>query len=504
MHLQEIQQTLRTRWSQLNVRRITRRVLTTSVLAMAGLAATVWYLNRQNAREASHSSVFASDEKAAPFSPASGVLLVTLSRTPLWIEATGTVRAELEATVGTKVSGRVLRVLVREGDLVRRGQPVVQLDARDFDAAILQADANLRAAQVGRDTARVSATMEDATSKARIAAAQAQLGQADAALQAAVARKEQVESGPRKQERASASLAVAQAKSNLVLAESNRKRMAGLVAEGAISQQYFDTIQAQYEVAKAQYESARQSESMTGEGSRAEEIRGARETVRQAQAALELAKAGVQQAKAGAMQTAVRRQEIAGAEAQIGQSRAAREIAAVTRDYATLVAPFDGVVTQKLADPGSMAGPGAPLLKIQGGAIRLEAVVPESALGRVRQGIRLPVRLDALGEREVTGVVREIAPQGDAASHTFLVKIDLPPGMGARAGMFGRARLQTGVEEALLVPASAVTEREGLRYVQVVDPSGKAQLRLVTVGEPRGGRIPVLSGLNAGEKIRRQ
>lgn len=503
MHLLELQHKMSTRWAHPHLHPAARRVLAIGFLAVAALAAAVWYLDRQEARHASPASVFAADDKVPETTSGGDTLVVALSQMPLWTEATGTVRAELEATVGTKVSGRVLRVLVREGDLVRRGQPVVQLDARDFDAAVLQADANIRAAQVGRDTARVSSAMEDAASRARIAAADAQVVQADAALQAAVARKEQVESGPRRQERASASLAVAQAKSNLVLAESNLKRMSSLVEEGAISRQYFDTIQAQYEVAKAQYDSARQSESMTDEGSRAEEIRSARETVRQAEAALVQAKAGLQQANAAAMQTAVRRQEIAGAEAQIGQSRAAREIAAVTRDYATLVAPFDGVVTQKLVDPGSMAGPGAPLLKIQGGATRLEAVVPDSALGVVRQGAHMPVRLDAVGERQVEGVVREIAPVGDAASHTFLVKIDLPRGMGARAGMFGRARLQTGVEQALLVPDSAVIEREGLRYVQVVDPSGGTQLRVVTVGEARGDRIPVLSGLNAGEKIRR-
>ena len=73
----------------------------------------------------------------------------------------------------------------------------------------------------------------------------------------------------------------------------------------------------------------------------------------------------------------------------------------------------------------------------------------------------------------------------------------------ALAGMFGRARIATGAEKALLVPESAVTEREGLHYMTVVDAKGAPHLRLVTVGEARDGRVQVLSGLNAGEKIRR-
>jgi RND family efflux transporter MFP subunit len=343
--------------------------------------------------------------------------------------------------------------------------------------------------------------MEDSLSTARIAEAQAKVAQSEAALQAATARLELVQAGPRPQEREQAALAVSQAKSNLTLAESNLKRMASLYKEGAISAQQYDQYQTQFEVARSQFEAAQQQQSLTDEGSRAEDIREAQQTVRQAQATVQEANAGLKSAQASALQTEVRKQEIQGAQAQIGQSQASLQLAKVNRDFAVIASPFDGIVTKRLADPGVMASPGSPLLKVQGGALRLEAVGPESALVSVRSGASVPIHFDALRNRTLTGRVVEIAPQGDAGSHTFVVKIDLPRASGASAGMFGRARLTTGSEKRLFVPASAVSEREGLYYLYVVDKNHQARLRMVTVGDPVGDQIPVLSGLNPGERI---
>lgn len=429
------------------------------------------------------------------------LLTVAPTRTPQWLDVTGTVQAELEALIASKVMGRVQSVLVKEGDRVRQGQPLILLDARDLDAAIAQANANLKAAGVGYDNARVAARMEVSLSAARIAEAQAKVTQSQAALQAATARRELVQAGPRQQEREQASLAVAQAKSNLTLSESNLRRMAALYRDGAISAQQYDQYRSQYEVARSQFETAQQSKSLVDEGSRAEDIRAAQQAVYQAQAAVQEARAGLRSAQASALQADVRKQEIQGAQAQIGQSQASLQLARVTRDYAHLAAPFDGIVTKRLADPGVMASPGVPLLKLQGGTLRLEAVVPESVLVSIRKGQTVPSRFDALRGKALAGKVVEIAAQGDTSSHTFVVKLELPARSGAASGMFGRARFTTGTEEQLLVPALAVFEREGLHYLYVVDTENIARLRMVTVGEPVGEQISVLSGLNPGERI---
>jgi len=189
---------------------------------------------------------------------------------------------------------------------------------------------------------------------------------------------------------------------------------------------------------------------------------------------------------------------------QIGarRSQAEAEIAAarVALDYATLTAPFAALVTERKADPGSLATPGAPLLTLEGeGNRRLEASIDESRLGLVRVGESVAVEIDGLN-RTVTGRVAEVVPSVEAATRSFTVKIDLPTLPGLRSGMFGRAGFAAGKRGALLVPQSAVLERGQIRSVYVVE-GDTARLRFVTLGEGRDDQREVLSGLTAGERI---
>jgi RND family efflux transporter MFP subunit len=429
------------------------------------------------------------------------VATVSETTVPNWLEATGVVRSKFDASLSAKVMGRVRTVAVREGDSVRKGQLLVELDASDLSAAVDVARANLRSAAVGLDSTKTAVRMEDSSSSARIAQANAGLAQARAAVETAKARLQLAQAGPRTQEKAQAKLAVRQAEANLKLAAADFGRIKSLFDQEAVSRRQFETAQAQLEVAQAQYETAKEAESIAQEGTRTEDLRAAQEGVRQAQAAYKVAEAGVQQAKASALQTDMRRQEVQAARAQISQSRASLNMAQTTRGFAEVRAPFDGVVNARMVDPGAMAGPGSPLLSIQGGDLRLEAVVPESALNHVKLKTRVDVELDALPGQTFGGTVVEIRPQGDLATHTFLVRISLDKSAGVMAGMFGRAKVATGSAKQVLIPASATWERDGLHYVFVVDSDNVAQLRIVTLGTPDGQSVVVLSGLSTGEKI---
>jgi len=168
--------------------------------------------------------------------------------------------------------------------------------------------------------------------------------------------------------------------------------------------------------------------------------------------------------------------------------------------YTKIIAPFAGVITRKHADVGDLASPGKPLLDMEDSrALRLEADVPEAVVGKLALGDNLPVRVAAL-EKELTGVVSEIAPTADPGSRTFLVKLDLPDAAGLRAGQFGRVAMSVGETSALRVPASAVVQRGQMEIVFIVTDN-KAQLRLVKTGKRIGGEIELVSGVSAGEKI---
>lgn len=442
-------------------------------------------------------------EKTASNTPSVDVstLVVKPIDTPNEFEVVGTVRARLNATLSSKVMSRVMAVSVHEGDPVRSGQSLIQLDSRELAAAVDVAASRVKSTQAGLGNAKVVAEMESQTSRARIAQAEAQVGQAKAAVAAAQSRLDLALAGPRTQERTQAHLAVEQAASSLKYAKTQLERTQRLVDAGAIAGKQLDMAQNAYDVAKAQYDSAVQSEKIAIEGSRAEDIRTAREGVSQAKAALRQAIAGLGQARASALQTNVRKQEVVSAKAQTEEANASLRSAQVTLAYGVLNAPFDGYVVKRYADPGMLATPGAPLVGVEGGDLRLEASVPESQLRYLSVGKKLPVSFDALPDGTTTGTISEIAREGDASSRSFLVKLTLGQPKSVRSGMYGRARIVTGNSQKLLIPSSATWEREGLHWVYVVDGQQIARLRIVTLGKTVGSQTEVLSGLTSGDHL---
>lgn len=233
--------------------------------------------------------------------------------------------------------------------------------------------------------------------------------------------------------------------SDFTLAESTFKRYQTLYERKSVSPQEFDEIKARYHAAQARREVAR---------------------------------AGQAQAKAALLQ------------------------ARTAFGYTHILAPFDGLVTERKADVGTLASPGMPIFTIEDlHRYRLEATVNESDLRYVHQGQHVPVLIDALLDRELSGKLIEIVPAADAASRSFLVKIELPSDPALRSGLFGRAQFSRGQRTALLIPRSAVVERGQLQGIFVVDQHRIAGLRYITMGKPSGQQVEVLAGLQAGESL---
>ena len=241
--------------------------------------------------------------------------------------------------------------------------------------------------------------------------------------------------------------AIASAKANLELAEATFRRMEDLFQKKSISNQEYDEASARRKVARASYEMA-----------------------------------------------VAKRQQVA---SRVSQAAEGMKAAAITKEYARVTAPFDGVVTEKRVELGDLVTPGAPLATVErAGAYRLEASVEESRMSEIRVGQSVSVELD----RALEARVSEIAPSVDAASRSYIVKIDLPSLPQLHSGMFGRAIFTLGKRSVLAVPAAAVSEQGQLRSVLVAE-GGYARARLITLGEARQNQREVLSGLTAGEKI---
>lgn len=179
----------------------------------------------------------------------------------------------------------------------------------------------------------------------------------------------------------------------------------------------------------------------------------------------------------------------------VESARAASDQAKTTESFTTIVAPFDGMVTEKMVEPGNMASPGTPLLRLEDTrGFRLEVRVDESRVAQIRNGDSVPVFLGA-GISLVKGTVVEVSRAVDADARAFLVKIGLPDAPGLRSGEFGKARFGGTLRRALSVPPSAIVRRGQLTSVFVVD-KGRARVRLVNLSES-----DVVAGLTESELV---
>jgi RND family efflux transporter MFP subunit len=176
--------------------------------------------------------------------------------------------------------------------------------------------------------------------------------------------------------------------------------------------------------------------------------------------------------------------------------------AAAMLSYTRLHAPFSGVVTARMADPGTMAAPGIPLLQVdKAGSLQLQTTVDESAISTIHRGMKVQVEISGASAATFTGTIAEINAAADPANHSFLVKIDLPSSSQLRGGMYGTAEFQNGIRQAILIPRSSVVSRGSLACVYALDSRGIAQLRSITLGAAQGNFVEVLSGISAGEKL---
>lgn len=188
------------------------------------------------------------------------------------------------------------------------------------------------------------------------------------------------------------------------------------------------------------------------------------------------------------------------ADLEYERAKAMHQEARVYHGFTRITSPVSGIVTEKKADIGSMAVPGAPLFTIEDtSGYRLEAHIDEKYAVQVKQGMEARIYIDALG-REIKGVVSEVVPSVDPLTRTSLVKVSIS-GEGLRNGSYAKVSLPAGKKEALLVSRKAVVEKGQLTGVYVVDANSIATYRLIRLGRVYGDRVEVLSGLNPDEKV---
>jgi RND family efflux transporter MFP subunit len=235
--------------------------------------------------------------------------------------------------------------------------------------------------------------------------------------------------------------------------------------------------------------------------------------VRQAEAALRNARAEFERsrqlvAQKFLSQAALERAEAEykAAQARVSALLAGAGQAQTERSFATIVAPYSGVVSARHVELGEMASPGKPLLTgFDPGTLRVTATVPQAQLPAIQAGAKARVEVPS-SATWVEATQLTVIPTADPRTHTTQVRLGLPPGVrGIYPGIYARAHFVTGRAAALLVPRAAVLRRSELTAVYVVDDADGAarpqlrQIRLGSAGDEHA--VEVLAGLRAGERV---
>ncbi|MGA1676577.1 MAG: efflux RND transporter periplasmic adaptor subunit, partial [Pseudomonadales bacterium] len=159
----------------------------------------------------------------------------------------------------------------------------------------------------------------------------------------------------------------------------------------------------------------------------------------------------------------VARQVLDDADTRLQLAEAARRSAVFAADNARIVAPADGVVLRRLAEPGEVVGAGAPVLAISGGrgGWRMHTIVADRDGIRLRVNDRATVRIDALGGAEWPARVDRVGGEADLASGGIAIELvlELPPSNEIerlRSGLVASARIDSSQDSGLAIPTAAL------------------------------------------------
>ena len=171
--------------------------------------------------------------------------------------------------------------------------------------------------------------------------------------------------------------------------------------------------------------------------------------------------------------------------------------------YTNITAPFGGVITAKMIEKGDMANPGQPLISIETtGNFEVIAMVPESEISSIKQGISVDVTIKSIN-KTVKGIVKEVSSSSKNTGGQYLVKIGLDKSTAPiLSGMFATIQLpieKNSTSQSTLIPMDVIVSNGQLSGVYTVSQSNTAILRWLTLGKTYGNQVEVLSGLNSDE-----
>ena len=304
------------------------------------------------------------------------------------IVISGVIEAD-DIHVGSKIGGRVLKVVAKRGQAVKAGETLVLLEPKEIDASYAEAQAGLGQAEAKYALLTAGFRKEE-------------IEQAEAAVKQAQAEMDQLVSGPRQQEIDQAAAEWKAAKAQAENAQKFLQRMDGLAKRELIAKQEYDDALAKADEAEQKMAAVREHYNLLLAGTRKEEIERARQRLAEADA------------KRRQLRSGFRKEEIAQAKSEMEGARARVQVIQTQLEETVIKAPVDALIDTLDLEPGDLVGAGKPvatLLRI--GTLWVRAYLPEAKLGFVQPGLPVKVRVDSFPGKDFRGTVRRIFRQGE-------------------------------------------------------------------------------------------
>ena len=397
---------------------------------------------------------------------ADATLPVTTGTIDHRVVATGRVEPVTEVTLANKVAGRVQAVLVKEGDEVGAGQPLVRFQSEEPETQV-----------------RIA--------RARVTTTEAETRRVRRALETARARWSEAKSGARPQEIATARAEVNLARQRWQHLETERLRFRALHDASLVPRSEYERAETEAEVARLRIKTAEEALNLVMSGPKAETIATAQALVDEADA------------------------ELKRAESQVAHARAEVDHAQALLRNTVVESTLQGRVTRKLVEPGEVVDVGAPLLVIgDTRRIIVRAEVDETDIGKLAVGQPAKITADAYPGRVFQGKIYEIGqmvgkrrvrPEDPARIQDMKVletKIEVTDGGGdLKLGMTTDVKILVAYKEhAVVIPRRLVAPGAAEATIRVAGARG-LEPRVVRLGMRDSERVEVVGGLRVGERI---
>jgi membrane fusion protein (multidrug efflux system) len=325
--------------------------------------------------------------------------------------------------VSPRVAGQVLQVYVRDNQHVNRGDPIAEIDARDYEARAAEVRARLTDTAARAEGAQSNLLLTSTVTDAVLTQTGAAAGAAQDQVQVLQAGVTQAAAAIRAAE---AALGQAEAQRSAAQAEASRAtedavRYRALYAKDEVSKQQLDRAETQARAAAASQEAASQAtEAARAHLSQAQAAQmSTQAALRQAEKQVVQAQGRVSEAKSAPRQMEVRHADVASLRAQVEQQRASVQQAELALSYTRIYAPDSGYITRKSVEPGDFVQPGQPLLALVSDRLWVVANFKETQLTLMRPGQPVTLKLDAFPQLRLRGHV-ESFQSGTGAAFSLL------------------------------------------------------------------------------------